>query len=178
MHRPPPTIELADRRVLLVYLFPALGDAVLLAPAVQALLDAGAKAPVGLVLRESAARIWKHIDLPVRVHVLPDPIAQRPEPDDDEARGEVVKLSVALHRRGYAIAADLTARDEVDARLWVERSEAPIRLGYAIGEGDDALTWAAPDERVEALANAARARVIETHRPAHFVHDGVRRGAA
>lgn len=154
--RPPPDIDVEGRRVLLVYLFPALGDAVLLAPAVKALLDAGAEPPVGLLLRESAARIWKHIELPVRVHALPDVLAARPEPEDDAAHGDLVKLSVALRRRGYAIAADLTARAEVDARLWLERAEAPVKLGYQTGEDDASLTWAAPDERVEALEHWTR----------------------
>lgn len=154
--QPPPALDVKGRRVLLVYLFPALGDAVLLAPVVQALLDAGAQPPVGLLLRESASRVWKHVDLRARVHVLPDVLVARPEPETEDAEAEVLKLGVALRKKGYAVAADLTARGDVDARLWVERSEAPLRLGFATGEDDAQLTWACPDERVEALEHWTR----------------------
>ena len=44
---PTPRLELERRKVLLVYFFPALGDAVLLAPVVRALLQAGARPPRG-----------------------------------------------------------------------------------------------------------------------------------
>lgn len=155
---PPPPLEVAGKKILLVYLFPALGDAVLLAPVARALIDAGAKPPIGLLLRESAARAWKHVDLPIRVHVLPESLVARPEPVDDEAVAEVLKLTLALRKRGYVIAADLTARDEVDARLWLERAEAPIRLGFLV-EGEpraETLTWGAPDERIEGLEHWTR----------------------
>lgn len=141
--------------MLLVYLFPALGDAVLLAPVVQALLEGGAKGPVGLLLRASAARAWKHVDLPVRLHVLDDALAARPEPDDDETQGLGLRLKMELQKRAYAVAVDLTARDEVDARTWLLRSGAAIRLGFAYGgesHADD-LTWSAPDERIQGLAH-------------------------
>lgn len=150
---PPPRLEVADKRVLLAYLFPALGDAVLLAPVVQALLEKGAKRPVGLLLRASAARAWRHVDLPVRIHTLDEALARRPEPDDDETQALRFRLQVELQKRDYSVAVDLTARDEVDARAWLLRSEAAMRLGF-LYEGEahaNTLTWGAPDERIQGL---------------------------
>ena len=150
---PVPTIDLENRRILLVYIFPALGDAVLLAPIVKALLERGAKPPIGLLLRASAARIWKHVDLPVRIHVIDERLAQIPEPKDEEAQAEILKLKLKLEKPGYHIAADLSARNEVDARLWMNRSGAPIQLGFLLGGESEAptLTWATRDERFQAL---------------------------
>lgn len=149
----PPSLTLEGRRVLLVYLFPALGDAVLLAPIVRALLEHGARRPVGLLLRENGARIWRHVDLPVKIHVLPDRLATHAEPEDDAGAAEVLKLHVGIRKSAYDIAVDLTARDDVDARRWLDRAEVSVRLGYLRPEEKSAesLTWATPDERHQAL---------------------------
>lgn len=151
-----PQVDVAGEKVLLVYLFPGLGDAVLLAPVVAALLEAGAKAPIGLLLREPAARAWKNLDLPVRIHVLPEALAARPEPDDDEAVAERLRLAVPLEKKGYGIAVDLTARADLDAKLWLARSKAAVRLGYQGEGGPPELTWAAPDERSQGLEHWTR----------------------
>lgn len=144
-----PRLEVEGRRVLLVYFFPALGDAVLLAPVVSALVEAGARPPVGLLLRAGAARMWRHVDLPVRLHVLPDELAALPEPEDDAGTAAVLKLQVALRKASYDIAVDLTFREDVDARRWLDRAEPSARLGYRSSSGrtDDGLFWGAVDER-------------------------------
>ncbi len=146
-------MEPSGQRILLVYLFSALGDAALLAPVASALVAAGAR--VDLLLREAGARLFRHIDLPVRVHTLPEALAVTPEPDDDEARAAAVRLSVALKRRRFHAAVDLTARRDVDGRRWVERSEAPHSFGFATGD-DRSMSWVAEDERVEALEHWTR----------------------
>jgi ADP-heptose:LPS heptosyltransferase len=137
---PGPPEPLEDRRVLLVYLFPALGDAALIAPVAKALLDAGAKPPIGLLVRASAARILKLVDLPLRLHVLDDALAlpaprrDRPELEKAWKKKEVklaaAKLEEELSRRDYHVAVDLTFRDDADARRWVVASGASLRLGW------------------------------------------------
>lgn len=152
---PPPPIEVEGQKVLLVYLFSGLGDGLLLAPIVDALLRAGAKAPVGLLVRELPGRALKLLDLPVRIHTLPEVLVARPEPSDPESHGEAIKLGLALRKRGYQIGVDLTARADVDARLWLERAEIPVRLGYGY-PGEPGLDHAARDERHEGLEHWTR----------------------
>ena len=92
--------------------------------------------------------MWRHVDLPVRIHVLPDELAVVPEPEDDAGVAAVLKLQVALRKASYDIAVDLTAREDIDARRWLDRAEPSVRLGYrSSGPSDDELFWGPPDER-------------------------------
>ncbi len=144
---PGPPIAIEGRSVVLFYLFPALGDAVLLAPAVRALLDAGAKS-VGVVLRKNASRIWKYVDLPTRLIIYPDELVL---PRNDPGwRSKPVKAQsdqLAAKLAKYPIAVDLTLRDEVDCRRFVA---AETRLGFVHPqERDTGLTWGTVDSRVQ-----------------------------
>lgn len=150
---PGPPVELTGKSVLLFYLFPALGDAVLLAPAVKALIDGGAKTPIGLVLRKSAARIWKHVDLPVRIISYPDELVLPPG-DPAWKKKDLAPAIERLAKRfsRYDVAVDLTLRDEVDCRRFVRGSGAETRLGFVDpGESDEStgLTWGTPDQRIQ-----------------------------
>jgi ADP-heptose:LPS heptosyltransferase len=145
---PGPPVEIEGKSIVLVYLFPALGDAVLLAPAVKALVDRGAKTPIGVVLRKNGARIWKHVDLPAKIIPYPDElILARNDPRWEERSASASALAKKLRR--YDVAVDLTLRDEVDARRFVTGSNAEAKLGFAdASETDTGLTWATLDERV------------------------------
>ncbi len=127
-----------------MYLFPALGDAVLLAPAVRALLDLGAR--VDLLLRPSAARIWRHVDLDVRVFEWTDAL--------DPAR---------LADEGYDVAVDLTRRFDADGRPWVAATNAAARLGW-IGADEPnpppPLTFGTVDHRVQSDRHWSRMQTL------------------
>ena len=143
-----PTVELEGRRVLLVYLFPALGDAVLLAPAVKALLDGGAKS-VGVLLRKNAARIFKLVDLSARIHICPEELVL---PAGDRGWRDVAEDADALEKKlsKYDVAVDLTMKKNVDARRWLQQAEH--RFGFLDPDEtaeDAGLTWGALDTRVE-----------------------------
>ncbi|MEQ8279891.1 MAG: glycosyltransferase family 9 protein [Deltaproteobacteria bacterium] len=133
---PGPPIDPAGKHILLVYLFPALGDAVLLAPVARALLDAGAE--VDVLLRPSGARIWRHVDLPVRVIEVGDPL------DAD-----------------YDVAVDLTRRFDADGRPHLAR--APVRLGW-MGEDEPnpppGLTFGTVDHRIQADRHWSRLQML------------------
>lgn len=139
----PPQLDVAGRSVLLVYLFDGMGDAVLLAPAVRALLEAGAQ--VGLLVPPLAARIWARIDLQVVLHVMPkviteDDIAQaegRRKRASAKAASARRELSATLKAAGYDVAADLTLRGGLDSRRWLD---AGLKVG-----------WTQPEETAEAL---------------------------
>ena len=158
---PGPPIDPAGRQVVLHYLFPALGDAVLLAPAVQALLDTGVES-VGLVLRKSAIRIWKHLDLPVKLHPFPDELVlplEDPRWQDPELRPLIEKLAKPMKK--YDVAVDLTLRDEVDVRRFLADTET--RLGFI--ESDEStetagLTWGTLDERFQAERHWSRYLIL------------------
>jgi ADP-heptose:LPS heptosyltransferase len=148
---PGPDVELEGRSIVLFYLFPALGDAVLLAPVVKALIERGAKTPIGLVLRKNAARIWKYVDLPVRIIPYPDELVlpvNDPRWRSKELAEEIEKLEKKISK--YAIAADLTRRGEVDCHRFVAGSGAEVRLGFVDPRQPAAdLTWGTPDTRVQ-----------------------------
>jgi ADP-heptose:LPS heptosyltransferase len=158
-----PPIALAGQRVLVVYLFDAVGDAILLGPALAALLDAGAKAPLGVLVRPNAARVLRLLDLPLKLHVLPDALQLPPvtpgRPETAKAwRAPEVKaaqdeLTAALAARKYDVAVDLTFRADTDARRWLAASGAAVRLGW-LGAGEDpkaaGLSSGAEDIRVMA----------------------------
>lgn len=161
---PGPPVELAGKSVLLFYLFPALGDAVLLAPAVKALLDAGAKPPIGLVLRKNAARIWKHVDLPVKILPYPEELVL-PVGDagwkNEELGPSIEKIEKRAAR--YDVVVDLTLRDEVDCRRFVRGSEAETRLGFVDpGETNETtgLTWGTPDQRVQGERHWSKYQIL------------------
>lgn len=162
-------IAVAGRRVLVVYLFDAVGDAILLGPALAALLDAGAKAPLGVLVRPNAARVLKLLDLPLKLHTLPDELhlppadPRRPETvrawKAPEVREAQEKLQTALAGRKYDVAVDLTYRADTDARRWLAASGAEVRLGW-MGDGEDpaeaGLTGGVEDERVMATRHWSR----------------------
>lgn len=143
-----PTFSVRDQRVLLAYLFSGLGDAVLLAPVIKAVLDAGAKPPIGVVVPKGAgARLLALVDLPLKLHLLGDTPA------------DVRKLKAQLRAKKYQLAADLSLRAGLDARPLLEASEAPVLLGF-LREGETlartGLTFGAPDTRTEASVHWSR----------------------
>ncbi|MCK6551708.1 glycosyltransferase family 9 protein [Myxococcota bacterium] len=143
-----PSFSVRDRRVLLAYLFSGLGDAVLLAPVIRAVLDAGAKPPVGVLVPKGAgARLLTLVDLPMKLHLLGDTPADHP------------KVKAQLRAKRYELAADLSLRDGLDARPFLEASDAPVLLGF-LREGETlartGLTFGAPDTRTEAMIHWSR----------------------
>ena len=158
-----PAIAVAGQRVLVVYLFDAVGDAVLLGPALAALLRAGAKAPIGVLARPGAARVLALLDLPLRIHRLPDALSLPPEdprrPETGRAwraaavREAEQKLQKGLRAKKYDVAVDLTFRADTDARRWLAASGAPTRLGWVEAGEPPAragLTAGAEDVRYQA----------------------------
>lgn len=140
---PGPPIDARGKKILLVYLFPALGDAVLLAPVARALLDAGAR--VDVLLRPSAARIWAHVDLPVRVFEV-DAV----EPAE-------------LAAEAYDVAVDLTRRFDADGRPWIAATNAPARLGWIGGDEPNPpppLTFGTVDCRVHSDRHWSRMQML------------------
>lgn len=109
-------------RVLLVYLFDGLGDVVLLAPLVRALVQRGAD--VEVLVRPLGARVLARSGPPVVRHALAA----------DASRATQRRLLQALDARGFDVAVDLTFRGDLDARAYLR---APRRIG-----------WLAPDEDV------------------------------
>src|SRR5690242_6214006 len=67
-------LDPAGKKVLLVYLFTGLGDAVLLAPVVAALRARGAK--VGVLVRPLGARALGLLDPKLRRHVFGPPLRE------------------------------------------------------------------------------------------------------
>lgn len=132
----PTPVAIAGQKVLLIYLFPALGDAVLVAPVAKSLLDAGAQ-KVGLVVRASAAKILKLVDLPLQLHILPDNLALPPAkgPKSPWKKAEVKKEAALFLQKltTYSIRVELTHRADIDGRPWLAGASA--RLG-----------WLGPDE--------------------------------
>ena len=152
---PPPEVPVAGRRILLVYLFPNLGDLLLLAPVIKALLDAGAK-KVGVLVRKNPSRILKLVDVPAKLHVLPEALEL---PAEAAGHGEIWSAPETIEAADefaasfagkYDVAIDLTARSDAESRRWVMASEAPHRFGWLMdGEtADDAgFTWGTTDIR-------------------------------
>jgi ADP-heptose:LPS heptosyltransferase len=162
---PGPPVTLGGARVLLVYLFPALGDGVLIAPVVQALLRGGA-AGVSVLVRKNVARILDQLDLAVEVIALPDPLAI-PSAELDKLgaddRRTLLALEKRLAKRGFDAAVDLTFRADVDARRFVLATEAPALLGW-IGNADDparlGLTHGVADVRYQAERHWSRYQML------------------
>lgn len=143
---PLPRLDPDGQRILLVYLFPRLGDTLLFLPAVAALLRHAPEAEVELLVAPLAARVVKTVELPVKVHVL--------GPETDEAT-----LEAALRRRRFDYALDLTHRGDVDARSWLLRSGAEHRAGFVdAGEDPAALgfLYGVRDDRVETHTHWSR----------------------
>ena len=165
---PGPPVELEGQRVLLVYLFPNLGDVLLLAPVVNALLGGGAKR-VGLVLRKNPARVFKLIDLPAKVHALPDALALPAEAAghadawaDPELADTAEAFAETLANR-YDVAVDLTARSDIESRRWVQAAGAAHRFGWIMdGERaeDAGLTWATIDVRHQTERHWSRYQML------------------
>ncbi|MBK8013343.1 MAG: glycosyltransferase family 9 protein [Deltaproteobacteria bacterium] len=148
-------------RVFLVYLFDGLGDALLLAPAVAALVERGAATPIHLMLRKEAARPWKQIDLPVKIHTPTDALLTHANLDrvPKVDRAEVDALVRRLARQKFDVAVDLTARRDTNARAWVVRSNATHRLGWIADHESIAttgLTYGLPDDRDLGLRHWSR----------------------
>ncbi|MBI2378403.1 MAG: glycosyltransferase family 9 protein [Deltaproteobacteria bacterium] len=153
-------IAVANRRVLLAYLFPGLGDNVLLLPVLEALASRE-PAMIGVLVRSVGARVLERYGRSVRVHVLPDELIDRTRTDHPtasrlrSARGTAVRaartrLSKELRGSQYDVAVDLTHRREVDTRGILARSGAASRVGLiAPGEslGEAGLLAGVVDER-------------------------------
>lgn len=165
MARPPgqvavPSIDPTDQKILVIYLFKAMGDALLLGPAIQALAAKGPRS-ITLLLPSGAARVWKLYDreaLNVKLVTLPDSL-YLPEGDSawDEVQDEADAFEEKLRKKKFDLAIDLTLRDSVDSRRWLELAEQ--RLGFIRGD-ESAQTldmfWAAPDERYQAERHWSR----------------------
>lgn len=145
-HPAPIRIDPHNKKIVLVSLGSTLAETILLGPLIQALINSGVKPPVGLVLKATPSKIWKHLDLPVKLHILEDILTSSEPQDPEELEAARLKLSVSLKRRNYHIAADLTPNAELDPRVWLEQSTAPLRLGFLRPGEIEApeLTWAAP----------------------------------
>lgn len=167
---PGPPIALEGQRVLVVYLFRALGDAVLLAPAVRALLDRGAKS-VDVLVQRGPARILKYVDLPWKVHVLPEAVDLPAEDPRDkkspwrapDAREAAEALEEKLARRKIDIAIELTARADVDGRRWVKATKAKHRLGWITSHEtaeQAGLTFGTLDVRTQADRHWSRTQIL------------------
>ena len=165
---PGPPVDLEGQRVLLVYLFPNLGDVLLLGPVVNALIQGGAKR-VGLVLRKNPARVFKLIDLPAKIHNLPEDLALPAEAAGHEeawADPEVAEAAEAFADTlvdRYDIAVDLTARSDIESRRWVQAVGAPHRFGWVMDgeQAEDAgFTWGTPDVRHQTERHWSRYLVL------------------
>ncbi len=164
-----PRVPLAGRRVLLVYLFPNLGDGLLLTPVVKALLDGGARR-VGVVVKAGPARVFKLVDLSVKLHVLPDALDLPAEAAghaeawaDPEVVAAADAFSAALVAGKYEVAVDLTARADVESRRWVHATQAAHRLGWLMqGERppDANFTGGAVDVRYQAERHWSRYQTV------------------
>ncbi|MCB9654963.1 MAG: glycosyltransferase family 9 protein [Deltaproteobacteria bacterium] len=154
-------IESNGARVLLVYFFDGLGDTLLLAPVVSALIKRGVATPIHLMLQKQAARPWKQIDLPVKIHTPPDELLVHPNLDrvPKADRTGVDTLVRRLVRQKFDVAADLTARRDRNARAWVIQSSATHRLGW-IGDDESCatagLTFGLRDDREIGLRHWSR----------------------
>ena len=166
---PGPPVELGGRRILLVYLFPNLGDVLLLAPVAKALLDAGAK-KVGVVVRAGPARLLKLVDLSLKLHVLPDELALpavaagHAEAWADEATANGADAFAETLAAGkYDVAVDLTARADVESRRWVTDIGAQHRLGWIMDDEraeDAGFTWGTPDIRHQTDRHWSRYQIL------------------
>ncbi len=128
---------------MLVYLFPGLGDNVLLLPVLESLFEQEPSL-VGVLARSAGKRVLARYGRKVRVHELPeiltDPTLKDAthRADDVAPRNRRAKqkaesaLTLELEREGYDVAVDLTMRREVDARGWVRRSGAVDRVGLTL----------------------------------------------
>lgn len=127
-----PNLPIEDRRVLLVYLFPLLGDTITVLPVIKALLDHGVKPPVGLVMYPRFADVLKTTRLDVKTYFATDVYGAGADAHPDLAGA-------------WDVAVDLTQRELVDSEGWIRSSQAPVTLGY---EGSQmSFTWAAPNHR-------------------------------
>ena len=131
-----------DGRLLLIYLFPGLGDAVLLAPVVQALLRESPTLRIHLLARHVFARLWQHIDLPVAVHLFPEELVDREytnidqpvgpphehDPQVVDGRRQALESELAAYR--FDVAVDLTLKSGIDSRYWLTASRATVRRGW------------------------------------------------
>ncbi len=149
---PPVAIDPHAKKVLLIYTYSTMGQALLLAPLVQAVVKVGAQTPIGLLLRPEAARIWKQVDLPVRVHVVDDGLlcakghCAAAEGFSAQMEAERLRLAVGLKRRNYHLVGDVSPGSPFDVRFWMEASAAPLRLGFLRANEKKAseLTWGVP----------------------------------
>lgn len=166
---PGPSVQLEGQRVLLVYLFPNLGDVLLICPVVKALINAGAKR-VGLVVRKNPSRVLKLLDLSVKLHVLPDDLHLPAEAAGHEAAwatpettASADEFAATLAAGKYDVAVDLTARADIESRRWVAAAQATHRFGW-VTEGelaeDAGLTWGTVDTRYQAERHWSRYQIL------------------
>lgn len=159
--KPAPRFDVEQKRVLVAYLFGGLGDAALLAPALVALAAKKPKMPIGVLTLESSARILKTLDLPLKIHVFPEELL----PGGLKGKAATAKkdaLLKELKAKKYEIAADLSLRDELDARPYIKGIGAELKLGF-VRPGEDlekiGLDFGAADTRAEAAMHWSRALV-------------------
>ena len=161
---PGPSIEPRGIKVLVVYLFRGLGDAVLLVPAVKALVDVGAE--VEVLVQEKAARILKLVDLRWQIHTLPGALdlgAEDPRWQEADVLEQEAKMMRKLASRKYDVAIELTARADADGRRWVSATHASHRLGWVIEqESAEAagLTFGTPDVRLQTDRHWSRFQML------------------
>jgi ADP-heptose:LPS heptosyltransferase len=156
IHGTPSPLDIGGKRVLVVYLFGGLGDALLLAPALKALAKREPKKPIGLLIPPLGARLFKLIDLPLKLHVLPGELL---DPGTDKsARSEAeAKAAAAIAKTKYEVAIDLSFREQLDARRYL--ADAEIRAGW-MRRGETleraGLTHGTPDSRHETTLHWSR----------------------
>jgi ADP-heptose:LPS heptosyltransferase len=159
--KPAPRFDVEKKRVLIAYLFGGLGDAALLAPALVALAARKPKAPIGVLTLENSVRILKTLDLPLKFHIFPEELL----PGGLKGKAATAKkdaLLKELRAKKYEIAADLSLRDELDARPYIKNIGAQLKLGF-VRPGEDletiGLDFGAADTRAEAAMHWSRALV-------------------
>jgi len=134
--------HLSGRSILLVYLFPGIGDALLLIPVIQALLRAGVSQPIGVALRHLPRKMLSLVDLPVRFHSFPEVLVAQEYTNITEPIGppkvqDADQVSFAFHQivseiraSEYDLAADLTLKKGIDSRRLVLESGARTTAGW------------------------------------------------
>lgn len=110
----PAASSVEDARVLLVHPTPDVAAALAVAPVAAAVLDAGARAPLGLAVSPAGRDALSAVDLPLKLLRVADP-ARPPE----------------RAPTGWDIVADLTPTGPSSARAWADAVPAPTRLGFA-----------------------------------------------
>jgi ADP-heptose:LPS heptosyltransferase len=133
---PVPDLDLQenDHRILIVYLFAGMGDAILIAPVLEAILDRHPGVSLGVLLPPLAARTLKLVNMPVKIHQITQALIDFESSDvrrrPKKIRVEQEALIQELCAQEYTLGFDLSCRDGVESRVWLDRSQVQMRLGW------------------------------------------------